>query len=156
MSHTCIRGTFPDDFSRLGDRKSDSSTDESVSSGYSDSIFSDLEFRNLEMENLSLSDEPKQKRLSNKANRSHRKLCRSKAIYSRPELHQSNSADSSKSIQSYVQSSPHRAGSINKSCVTFMTKRNLEDLELLEKSISARNFSTMSLQIEPVFESCLE
>ena len=42
MSNAMLREAFSEDFARLADRKSDSSTDESTSSGYSDSPYTDL------------------------------------------------------------------------------------------------------------------
>merc|ERR1739838_208379 len=80
--------------------------------------------------------------------RSHRKLCRQKAVYSRP------------SIQTY---SPHSSTeSINEE--KFLDKKNLEDLEVVEKNqgpqsrlkSASLNSSFTYRAITPVVESVLE
>merc|ERR1719277_317680 len=79
--------------------------------------------------------------------RSHRKLCRQKAVYMRP------------SIQSF---SPHSSTeSINEE--KFLDKKNLEDLEVVEKNGPQGRLKSASLNssftyraITPVVESVLE
>jgi hypothetical protein len=99
------------------------------------------------MESLSLTEEPtKSKRCFKPASmRIHRKLCRAKNIYSRPLQISNSNPDSN------TRSKPHNIR-LN-SNPEFKAKRNLEDLEVIEK----RSFSARSLQqIKPVYESLLE
>ena len=107
-----------------------------------------LDIRNLDLESLSLEDSgnPKNRMGIKCLTRSHRKLCRTKAIHSRPGLHLSNSAEMIKRPKS------------GRSKSDFMARRNLEDLELLDKmsTVMSRHCSTRSSTIEPVLESCLE
>jgi len=103
-----------------------------------------LDFRHLDLENLSVSDDSKYQnpklKLAARNSGSHRKLCRSKAIYSRPGYH----------------ATPYNIAPPRDRKPEFLNKRNLEDLELLETTISIRYFSTQKTQIPPVYESVLE
>jgi len=79
--------------------------------------------------------------------RAHRKLCRLKAVYMRPN-NQSSPHSSSESINSISEDK-------------FLEKKNLEDLELLEKQSfrlksSSLNSSFTYRGITPVMESVLE
>ncbi|CAG5103668.1 Oidioi.mRNA.OKI2018_I69.chr1.g879.t1.cds [Oikopleura dioica] len=108
----------------------------STSSDLTSSDISDL--GNLDLSHLTLSDEAPRGR---KIVRTHRKLSRSKAIYARP-LRQCNSDVT--------------CSSSSTSSSKFLSRLNLEDLELIEPKQQKTNASSRSLQFEPVLEACLE